>query len=376
MWIVRLALRRPYTTAVFCFFILLMGMLSAGSMLVDIFPAIDIPVVSVVWNYNGLSAEDMERRVTLLSERAYSTTVSGISRMESSSIPGVGLLRIYFEPGADIGAAIAQISAVNSAVVGIMPPGIRPPAVVKFNASNVPVAQLTMSSKTMPQEKITDYGLNFIRIQLFTIPGLATPAPYGGKSRLITVDIDPKVLASHGLSAADVVTALSNSNTILPAGSARIGKTEYNIAINASPGSIEEFNDIPVKVINGATIRLGDIASVEDGFNPQTNIVHVNGNLATYLAIIKKSNASTLAVINAVKEIMPTIKAAAPEGLDLSIDFDQSTFVQAAINSVLREGVLAAILVSLMILFFLGSWRSVLIVCTSIPLAILCGVIG
>ncbi len=376
MWIVRLALRRPYTTAVFCFFILLMGILSIKSMLVDIFPTIDIPVVAVVWSYNGLSAEDMERRVVLLSERAYSTTVSGISRIESSSIPSIGNLKIYFEPGTDIGGAMAQISAVNAGVIKSMPPGIGSPAVIRFNASNVPVAQLTMSSKTMSQEQITDYGLNFIRISLFTIPGLSTPAPYGGKSRLITVDVDPKTLAANGLSASDVVTALGNSNTILPAGTARLGATEYNIAMNASPASIADFNDIPIKVVNGAVIRLGDVSKVVDGFATQTNIVHVNGNLATYLAIIKKSNASTLAVVNATKETLPSIKAVAPEGLDLSIDFDQSTFVQSAIDSVMREGVIAAILVSLMILAFLGSWRSVLIVCTSIPLSIMVGVIG
>lgn len=376
MWIVRLALRRPYTTAVFCFFILLMGILSIKSMLIDIFPTIDIPVVSVVWSYNGLSAEDMERRVVLLSERAYSTTVSGISRIESSSIPSIGILKIYFENGTDIGSAMSQIASVNAGIIKSMPPGIGSPAVIRFNASNVPVAQLTMSSKTMTQEQITDYGLNFIRISLFTIPGLSTPAPYGGKSRLITVDVDPKILATHGLSAADVVTALGNSNTILPAGTARIGTKEYNIAMNSSPATIEDFNDIPVKVINGAVIRLGDVGKVADGFNPQTNIVHVNGNLATYLAIIKKSNASTLAVVSATKDALPGIKAVAPAGLDLSIDFDQSTFVQAAIDSVLREGTIAAILVSLMILGFLGSWRSVLIVCTSIPLAIMVGVIG
>ncbi len=376
MWIVRLALRRPYTTAVFCFFILLMGILSLKSMMVDIFPTIDIPVVSVVWSYNGLSAEDMERRVVLLSERAYSTTVSGISRIESSSIPSIGILKIYFENGTDIGGAISQIAAVNAGVIKSMPPGIGSPAVVRYNASNVPVAQLTMSSKTMTQEQITDYGTNFIRISLFTIPGLASPAPYGGKSRLVTVDVDPKTLTANGLSASDVVTALGNSNTILPAGTARIGMTEYNIAMNNSPASIEDFNDIPIKVVNGAVIRLGDIGRVADGFNPQTNIVHVNGKIATYLAIIKKSNASTIAVVNATKDALPGIKAVAPAGLDLSIDFDQSTFVQSAITSVLREGVIAAILVSIMILGFLGSWRSVLIVCTSIPLSIMCGVIG
>ncbi|MBS1902518.1 MAG: efflux RND transporter permease subunit [Bacteroidetes bacterium] len=376
MWIVRLALRRPYTIAVMCFFVLLMGILSIKSMLVDIFPTIDIPVVSVVWNYNGLSAEDMERRVILLSERAYSTTVSGITRIESSSIPSIGLLKIYFEPGSDIGGAIAQISSVNAAIIKIMPPGIGSPAVVRFNASNVPVAQLTMSSKTMSEEQIFDYGLNFVRISLFTIPGLSTPAPYGGKGRLVTVDVDPKLLAMKGLSAADVVTALNNSNSILPAGTARIGETEYNIAMNASPGSIEEFNDIPIKVVNGAVIRIADVAKVSDGFNTQTNIVHVDGKRSTYLAIIKKANASTLEVVSATKDALPAIKAAAPNGLDLSIDFDQSVFVRSAIDSVLREGVIAAILVSIMILFFLGSWRSVIIVCTSIPLAIMVGVIG
>jgi multidrug efflux pump subunit AcrB len=376
MWIVRLALRRPYTIAVFCFFILLMGVLSLKSMLVDIFPVIDIPVVSVVWNYNGLSALDMERRVVLISERAFSTTVNGISRIESSSVPSIGLLKIYFEPGTDIGSAIAQISSVSSGITSIMPPGMRPPTIVQFNASNVPVAQMTIGSKTMTEEDLFDYGVNFVRIKLFTIPGLASPAPYGGKGRIVTVDVDPKKLLAKGLSAPDVVTALSSSNVILPAGFARFGDKEYNIAINASPSSIEQFNDIPVKVINGAVIRLGDVAYVSDGFNTQTNIVHVNGNRSTYLAIIKKANASTLAVIDAAKEIIPAIKAVAPEGLDIKIDFDQSTFVRAAIDSVLRESVIAAILVSLMIFLFLGSWRSMIIVCTSIPLAILTGVIG
>ncbi len=376
MWIVRLALRRPFTIAVFCFFILLMGVLSLKSMLVDIFPTIDIPVVSVAWSYTGLSAEDMERRVVLISERAYSTTVNGISRIESSSIPSIGLLKIYFEPGTNIGAAIAQISSVSAGITSILPQGIRPPSVIQFNASNVPVAQLTMSSNKMTEEEIFDYGLNFVRIRLFTIPGLASGAPYGGKNRMVTVDVDPKKLIGKGLSAADVVTALSNSNVILPAGFARFGEKEYNIAINASPGSIEQFNDIPVKVINGAVIRLGDVAYVSDGFGVQTNIVHVNGKRSTYLAVIKKASASTLAVVEAAKEIIPTIKAVAPEGMEFKIDFDQSKFVRAAIESVLREGVIAAILVSLMIFVFLGSWRSMVIVCTSIPLAILTGIIG
>jgi multidrug efflux pump subunit AcrB len=224
MWIVRYALKRPYTIAVACMLIFLMGVLSLRSMLVDIFPVINIPVVGVVWTYNGLSAEDMERRVIIISERAYSSTVNGISRIESQSIPGIGLLRIYFQPDTDIGSAIAQISAVSQTILRITPPGMTPPIVIQFNASNLPVVQMTLESETLPEEKIFDYALNFIRIKLFTIPGLSTPAPYGGKQRQINIDVSPEVLSSKGLSPADVVTALQASNVILPAGTARIGK--------------------------------------------------------------------------------------------------------------------------------------------------------
>ena len=223
MWLVRLALRRPYTIAVSCFLIMLLGVLAVTRMTVDIFPVINIPVVVVVWNYPGLSAQDMERRVVLISERAYSTTVNGISRIESQSIPGIGLLKVYFQPGTDIGAAIAQISSVSSTILRIAPPGITPPSVIQFNATNVPVAQLTVSSQTLPEQQLYDYGLNFIRVRLFTIPGLSTPAPFGGKERQIIVDINPQTLAAKGLSAGDVVTALQSSNVILPAGDARIG---------------------------------------------------------------------------------------------------------------------------------------------------------
>src|SRR3954465_5379582 len=247
MWIVRLALRRPYTVAVMCVLILVMGVLSLTRMVVDIFPAIDIPVVAVIWNYPGLSAQDMERRVGLISERAYSTPVNGIERIESQSIPGIGRLKIYFQPNSDIGAAIAQISSVSSTILRITPPGMQPPNVIQFNASNVPVAQLTLASQTLPEQQIFDYGLNFIRVKLFTIPGLSTPAPFGGKARQINVDIDPKALAAKGLSPYDVVTALGASNVILPAGTARIGEREYNIVMNSSPSMVEQFNAIPVK---------------------------------------------------------------------------------------------------------------------------------
>lgn len=376
MWIVRLALRRPYTIAVSAALILIMGLMSIRAMLVDIFPVIDIPVVGIVWAYPGLSAEDMERRVNILTERAMSTTVGGISRIESQAIPGIGLLRVYFEQGADIGGAIAQIAAVTATATRSMPPGITPPIVIRFNASNVPVAQFTLSSETMPEEQIFDYALNFIRIKLFTIPGLSTPAPYGGKSRQINIDVNPASLSAKGLSSQDVVNALQASNLIIPAGTVRLAGKEFNVALNSSPLTVKEFENLPIKVVGGAPITIGDIGRVNDSFADQTNIVRVNGKRASYLNILKKSDASTLTVVNAARDAIPSILALAPKGLKLKMDFDQSTFVKGAISSVLREAIIAAILVSIMILFFLGSWRSVIIVCTSIPLAIFVSIIG
>ena len=376
MWIVRLALRRPYTIAVFAILIFLAGTLCLKSMLVDIFPVIDIPVVGVVWQYTGLPALDMERRVVILTERAISTSVNGVSRIESQSIPGIGLLRIYFQPGTDIGAAIAQMSSVCSTVLRSMPPGIQPPIIIQLNASNVPVAQLTISSDRLKEEALADYGLNFLRVSLFTIPGIAIPAPYGGKSRQINVDVDPSILNAKGLSPFDVTSALNNSNIIVPAGTARIGGLEYNILLNSSPDQVADFKQIPVKVINGAPILLGDVAQISDSFADQTNIVRVNGKRATYLNLLKKADASTLTVLDSVKAKMPSIQAAAPAGMNLKIDFDQSVFVKAAIESVLREAGISSILVSMMILLFLASWRSVIVVCTSIPLAIFCAIIG
>ncbi len=376
MWIVRLALRRPYTIGVLAFFILIMGVLSIRRMLVDIFPVIDIPVVAMVWSYPGLSADEVEKRVTFISERGISTTVNGVERIESQSYPGIAYLKVYFQRGTDIGAAIAQMTAVSNTSVRNLPPGIQPPGVLQFNASNLPVAQLTLSSNTLTEDRMYDYGLNFIRLRLFTIPGLSTPWPYGGKTRQIVVDLDPTALTAKGLSPSDVLAAVQASNVIIPAGTARIGSTEYNVALNSSAETVEQFSDIPVKIVNGIPVKIGDVAKVSDSFADQTNIVRVNRKRATYLTILKKSNASTLAVVEAAREIIPSIKEVAPEGLDMQIDFDQSVFVRGAIDSVLHEGVAAAILVSLMILFFLGSWRSVIIVCTSIPLAILVSIIG
>jgi multidrug efflux pump subunit AcrB len=376
MWIVRLALRRPYTIAVSVILLFMAGFLSIQSMIIDIFPTIDIPVVSVLWSYPGLSAIDMERRVVFITERAFSTIVGGITKIESSSITGVGTLNVYFQQGTDLGEAIAQISAAASTAIRSMPPGMTPPMVIKSNAASVPVAQLTIFSDSIPEEKLFDYALNFIRVKLFTIPGLSTPAPYGGKQRQINVDVTPDKLEAKGLSPEDIVNALNSSNVILPAGTARIGSFEYNILLNSSPESVQAFNRIPIKVINGAAVTIGDVGKVSDAYADQTNIVRVNGKRSTYLNILKKADASTLDVVNAVKKAIPSLLETAPKGFNVRLDFDQSVFVKAAIQGVLREALVSGILVALMILLFLGSWRSVIIVCTSIPAAICCAIIG
>ncbi len=286
-----------------------------------------------------------------------------------------GLIKVFFQPGVDIGNAIAQITSSSQTALRAMPPGVTPPYVVQSNASSVPVAQLTLTSQTMPEQNISDYGQNFIRLQLFTIPGLATPSPYGGKLREITVDVDPKALAGKGLSAEDVLSALLSSNLLIPAGTARIGDRDYNVAMNSSPSNVADFNNIPVKVVNGAPVLIGDVATVRDGFAEQENIVRIDGRRAAYLTILKKADASTLAVVDAAKAMLPRIRAVAPAGAQVRLDFDQSVFVRAAVSSVVREAIIAAVLVSLMILVFVGSWRSVLIAVTSIPLSIAMAVI-
>src|SRR3954464_4338493 len=374
--LVRLALRRPYTMAIAGMLIMLMGFLSAQRMVVDIFPNIDIPVVYVAWNYPGLSAEDMERRVVLVSERAYSTTVNGIERIESLSIPGLGILKVYFTQGTDIGGAISQINAQNNSILRIAPPGITPPNMIRFNASNVPVVQITLNSKTMPEQQIFDYGINFLRVKLFTIPGLSIPAPYGGKQRQIIVDVDPAKLSAKGFSQMDVVSALQTTNVIVPAGVARIGEREFNVKLNSSPQFVDQFQFLPVGVRDGLTVSLGDVAKVSDSFATQQNAVRINGQRASYMNILKNSDASTIAVVKAIRDIMPEVQATAPDGLELALDFDQSVFVQGAVDNIVHEAILSSILVSLMILIFLGSWRNTVIVSLSIPLSIAAGVAG
>ena len=376
MGLVRVALRRPYTSAITALIIVLAGMLSLSRMIVDIFPSINIPVVLVAWNYGGLSAEDMERRVVLVAERTYAQSVDGIDHIESQSLSGTGIIKIFFKPGAELGGAMAQINAVNNQVLRVMPPGMTPPILIPFSASNVGVVQMTTSSKTIPEEQILDYTFNFIRLKLFTIPGISLSAPYGGKARQIIVDIDPARIAAKGVSPSDIVQALQSSNVIVPAGVARIGEREYNVAINSSPPSVAQFANLPLAVRNGIVVTLGDVAKVGDSFANQTNIVHVNGERASYVTVMRHSDASTIAVVEATRKLLPEIKAAAPEGLEIQLDFDQSVFVRSAIYNVLEEALISSILVSLMILLFLGSWRNMVIVSASIPLSIFAGIAG
>ncbi len=376
MWLVRLALRRPISIAVMALLMLVLGTLSFFLMNIDIFPAINVPVVMVVWNYPGMSALDMERRTVIISERAYSTTVNGIEHIESESILGVGLLKIYFQPGADIASAIAQINAVSETVLSNMARGTEPPQIISYNAADVPVAQLNVSIDTKSVQQLFDYAFNFLRLQLFTIPGFSSPAPLGGVQRAVMVNIDPTELYANNVSANDLGNSLATSNVIIPSGTARMGHFEYHVNINMSPAKVDDFNRLPVKIVNGAPVLLGDVATVTDTHQPQTNVVRVDGKPATYLMVIRHAAASTLAVVDAVKARLPFIRATAPKGIKVALTFDQSTFVREALVEVVREAIIAAILVALMVLLFVGSARSMLIVITSIPLAILTAIVG
>jgi multidrug efflux pump subunit AcrB len=374
--LVRLALRRPYTAAIGAVLIVLMAGLAVTRMVVDVFPVIDIPVVEVAWSYGGVSAEDMERRIVLVAERNYSTAVNGIDHIESEAFPGAGLIKIYFQPGSDIGGAIAQITAANDNIIRFMPPGVNNPYVIQFDASNVPVVEIALASAVLPEQVISDYATNFLRLKLFTIPGLSVGPTSGGKQRQIVIEADPARLSAQGLSATDLVNALLSSNVIVPAGLARIGDREYNVALNSSPTEVDRFNDLPVGMRNGVAILVRDVAKVSDSFAVQTTIVNVDGHRAAILPILKHADASTLAVVNATRNMLPSIQATAPKGLRLNLDFDQSVFVRAAINNVLREVAVSSVLVSLMILVFLGSWRSTFLVSLTIPLSIGAGIVG
>jgi multidrug efflux pump subunit AcrB len=372
MWIVRLALRRPYTFVVVSILIVIMGGLAIVRTPTDIFPNINIPVVSVIWNYNGLVPEDMADRVVSVTERALTTTVDNIEHVESQSLYGIAVVKVFLQPTASIQQGIAQITAVSQTQLKQLPAGSTPPLIIAYSASSVPVLQLALSGNGLSEQQLNDYGLNFIRTQLITVPGASVPYPYGGKQRQVQVDLNTTALQSKGLSALDVVNAISVQNLILPTGTSKIGPKEYDVSIpNAAPQTIADLNRIPIKTIGGTTIYIKDVAWVRDGFPPQTNIVRVDGQRSVLLTIQKAGNASTLNVIAGIKALLPQIKTTVPSQLQISPLADQSIFVSSAISGVVRETLIAACLTAFMILTFLGSWRSTVIIATSIPLAIL-----
>lgn len=375
MWIVQLALRRPYTFIVAAMLILVLGIVTIKRMSTDIFPVIDIPVVAVVWQYNGVAPEEMERRIVTISERAMTTTVNNIEHIESQSLNGVSVIKVFFQPGAKIEAAVAQITSISQTVLRVMPPGITSPLVIQYSASNVPVLQASVGSETLSEQALFDYSTNFIRTQLATVQGASVLLPYGGKPRQIMVDINPRELYARGLSAVDVSNAINAQNLILPAGTAKMGNREYNVRLNSSPDTVAAINDLPIRAVNGTVVYIRDVAQVRDGNAVQQNIVRQDGRRAALIPILKSGVASTLDVVNRVKEALPRIQAGLPEALKVNQLFDQSIFVRAAINGVLLEAAIAACLTAAMILLFLGSWRSTLIVTISIPLSILCSII-
>ena len=375
MWIVRLALRRPYTFVVMSILIAIFGAISIFTMPTDIFPYINIPVVGVIWSYQGMSPDDMAKRVLTVCERAMTTTVNDIERIESTAYNGVGLIRVYLQPGTSVDLAVAQVTAVSQTLLRSLPPGIFPPLVVQYDASSVPILQLGLNSNTLTEQQLYDYGQNFVRTRLSTVPGISVPLPYGGKVRTVMVDLDPDALYGRGLSATDISNALGLQNLILPTGTAKIGTREYLIQLNSSPELVSAINGVPIKTVNGSPVYMRDVAQVRDGYLVQTNIVRTNGSRSALLTILRHGGASTLSVVNGVKELLPKIEATLPTSLSITQLFDQSLFVRASVAGVVREATIAALLTAMMILLFLGSWRSTLIVCMSIPLSILTSII-
>ena len=371
MWIVKLALRRPYTFAVMAIAILIAGFASFRQTPKDIFPEIDIPVVSVIWTYNGLSAEETEKQITVYSEYALSANVNDLERIESQTLDGVGIIKLFFHPGANIERGLAQATAVSQAILRRMPPGVQPPIILRYAADSVPIIQMSLSSDTLSESELYTYGIFRIRQQLATINGLTLPAPFGGKVRQVMVDIDPAKLHAKGLSARDVNDAINAQNLTLPSGTAKIGDIQYKVKMNNSPDVLDALNNLPIKVENGVVTYVRDVAFVHDGFEVQPNIVRADGKRAVLLQILKNGHSSTLDIIQAVKAKLPEMQAAAPPGLKIDLLADQSLFVEAALNGVVKEGLIAAALTATFILLFLGSWRSTLIVAISIPLSVL-----
>src|SRR6202522_3954324 len=375
MWIVRLALRRPYTFVVMSILLLILGPVAILRTPTDIFPNIDIPVVSVIWNYTGLSPEEMSNRIIFNYERSLTTTVNDIEHIESQSLSGIAVVKIFFHQGVQVANAIAQVTAISQPIVRTLPPGTTPPFIITYNASTVPILQLALSGKGLSEQQLGDIGLNFLRTGLVTISGVAIPYPYGGKQRQVQVDLNTTALQSKGLSPLDVVNAITLQNLILPAGTTKIGAFEYQVDMNGAPTTVSELNDLPIKTVGSSTIYIHDVANVRDGFPPQTNIVNVDGKRASLMSIQKNGDASTLDIISGIKALLPQIGAALPPQLEIKPLSDQSIFVLASIKGVVREAIIAACLTGFMILVFLGSWRSTLIIAVSIPLSILTSII-
>ena len=375
MWIVALALRRPYTFVVMALVIILLTPLTLIRTPTDIFPNIDIPVVSVVWFYTGMAPQDMADRIVANSERGITTTVNDIEHMESQSVYGLGVIKVFFRPGTNVQGAIAQITAIAQTTVRSLPPGTTPPLIISYSASTTPIIQLGLSSKTLPEQQLFDLGQNFLRNYLATVQGAATPYPYGGKIRQIQVDLDLPKLQAYGLQPNDIVNAVNAQNIILPSGTIKMGSLEYNVEMNGTPETIAELNDLPVKTLNGSTLYMRDVAHIRDGFSPQTNIVRQDGNRGALMSIYKIGNSSTLDIVKGVKNIVAQASQALPPELKITSLFDQSLFVRASIYGVLREGLIAAALTAVMILIFLGDWRPTIVISISIPLSIFVSII-
>src|SRR6201993_1557216 len=375
MWIVALALRRPYTFVVMALLIIILTPITILRTPTDIFPDIDIPVVSVVWFYTGMSPEDMANRIVANSERGITTTVNDIEHMESQSVYGLGIIKVFFRPGTNVQGAIAQITAICQTTVRGLPPGTTPPLIISYSASTTPIIQLGLSSKTLPEQQLFDLGQNFLRTFLATVPGAATPYPYGGKIRQIQVDLDMAKLQEYGLSPSDIVSAVNAENIILPAGTMKMGPVEYSIAMNGTPQTIAELNDLPVKTTNGSTLFMRDVAHIRDGFAPQTNIVRQDGNRGALMSIYKNGKASTLQIVAGIKGIVQQAAQSLPPELKITSLFDQSLFVRASIYGVVREAAIAALLTAVMILIFLGDWRPTIVISISIPLSIFVSII-
>ncbi|NBU88534.1 MAG: efflux RND transporter permease subunit, partial [Betaproteobacteria bacterium] len=375
MSMVSLALRRPYTFIVMAIMIVVASPFALLSMATDIFPEINIPVVSIIWNYNGLSAQEMGQRITSQAERSLTTTVSDIEHIESQSLAGISVIKVFFQPNANIQTAIAQVVAVSQSQVRQLPPGITPPLVIKYSASSIPVIQLGLSSPTLPEQSVFDAAVNILRPQLITVPGVAVPFPYGGKNRLVSVDLDMEALQARGLSPADVVNAVNAQNLILPSGTAKFGGTEYTVRMNASPSVLSELNDLPVRTQNGATLLLKDVAQVRDGFVNQTNVVRQDGARGVLLSVLKNGGASTLDIVDNLRKLLPKAQDLLPADVKVTPLFDQSVFVKAAVMGVISEGLIAAGLTAAMVLLFLGSWRSTFIIALTIPLSVLCSIL-